>query len=187
MHHSWNQWRRGSLNALAVVAIDQVAAALTLSIPVTAYGQTPRTLDFRLGTQRADAVPCDAERRTDSTDRIYELIERTRASKRLFVLRGRITRTSLTTSSRSMSACARCRPRRVGVYAKKCRRSRNCVRWNRRILFVRRTTLLDVFLPVFRDVVLRENRGHRTRRLARSTIDTFSRMDVEHWRSFEIG
>jgi len=87
MHHSWNQWRRGSLNALAVVAIDQVAAALTLSIPVTAYGQTPRTLDFRLGTQRADAVPCDAERRTDSTDRIYELIERTRASKRLFVLR----------------------------------------------------------------------------------------------------
>jgi hypothetical protein len=45
---------------------------------------------------------------------------------------------------------------------------------------------LDVFLPVLRDIVLWENCGDGTRRLASATVNTFSRMDVKHRCRFEI-
>src|ERR1043166_4713633 len=44
----------------------------------------------------------------------------------------------------------------------------------------------DVVLPLFRNVVFREYRGDRTRRLAGAAVYTFARMDIEHCRGFKF-
>src|SRR5258706_16052043 len=45
----------------------------------------------------------------------------------------------------------------------------------------------DVVLPLFRNIVFRENRGYRAGRFASAAVDAFGGMNVEHRRSFEFG